>query len=407
MTMKFSTLGASFGLFLSQVAADTTAVNPGVLEAAISCNQEYGKLVFVLLENEAVNAAIEDDIRSDLAKIGFDNVEARVLSKADLNVARQSGNFHFSITETWGTPYDPHSYAGGWIDGNGGQGVYESMVNFDGNDSREELLDMVEDVLKHEDPDVLKTKWLDIHKYYHRQAMMLPLYGKRIPTLYNRRLDGYEPGYQQFEYRVHRMRVVSGSTTVTIAPGARTGLFNTVGTMNAHVYGPNEFFANNWVFEGLVAYGAGGEIIPSLATVWTVQENDIGGDDYIFTLRSGVTFHDGAEWNCAVAKQNFDHILAPSLAQNKHDWFGVALYTDSWFCNDDNQFVLRTNAKHGPYLQELTLIRPVRMISPNSFVNGNTTGKSQACKKAFYHLARGKAYLACLVLFRSRRKKHV
>ena len=53
----------------------------------------------------------------------------------------------------------------------------------------------------------------------------------------------------------------------------------------------------------------------------------------------------------------------------------------TWFCNDDNQFVLRTNAKHGPYLQELTLIRPVRMISPNSFVNGNTTGKSQACKK--------------------------
>mmetsp|Transcript_16392 Transcript_16392/g.40016 ORF Transcript_16392/g.40016 Transcript_16392/m.40016 type:complete len:261 (+) Transcript_16392:404-1186(+) len=157
------------------------------LDDAIACNKQYGPLVFVLLEDEAVNAAIEDDIRNDLAKIGFE-VEARPLSKADLNKARQSGNFHFSITETWGTPYDPMSYASGWIDGKGGEGVYPSMVNFDGPSTREELLGMVEDVLQQEDPRVLTEKWDDIHKYYHNQAVMMPLYGKRIPTLLNNRL---------------------------------------------------------------------------------------------------------------------------------------------------------------------------------------------------------------------------
>lgn len=31
-------------------------------------------------------------------------------------------------------------------------------------------------------------------------------------------------------------------------------------------------------------------------------------------------------------------------------------------CADDMTFVLHTNAKHGPYLQELSLIRPIRMV---------------------------------------------
>jgi len=326
----FSTAVATTLVCFSQLAS--AALEPGSLDRAVECNKKFGPLVFVLLEDEAVNAAIEDDIRGDLAKLGFE-VEKRALSKADINVARQSGNFHFSITETWGTPYDPHSYASGWIDGNGGEGVFPAMKNFASPSSRNELLNMVADVLTYEDPRVLSTKWEDIHKYYHEQAVMMPLYGKRIPTLLNNRLVGYEAGFQQFDYPVHRLRVASGSTTATIAPGARTGLFKTVGTMNAHVYGPNEFFANNWVYEGLVGYGAGGKVVPSLAIAWEVNPNSIGGDDYKFTLRTGVKFHDGADWNCEVAKLNFDHILAGSLSTEKHGWFGVALYTDSWTCN--------------------------------------------------------------------------
>ena len=199
---------------------------------------------------------------------------------------------------------------------------------------------------------------------------MLPLYGKRIPTLMNRRLSGYQSGFQQFDYPVHRLRVESGPSTVTISPGARAGLFQTVGTMNAHVYGPNEFFSNNWVYEGLVAFGAEGRVVPALATSWTVAPNSLGGDDYTFILRKDVTFHDGAAWNCTVAKVNFDHILAGALADTKHGWYGVGTNTEDWSCDDDGRFQLRTNVKHESYLHELALIRPTRMISPNAFVGG-------------------------------------
>lgn len=364
--MKFASV-ALLSLLSQPFASADLGVNPGALEAAIGCNQEFGDLEFVFLEDDAVVRSIEDDVRSDLAAIGF-NVVAKPLSKADLNTARQSGDFHLSISETWGLPYDPHSFAQGWIDGNGGEGIFPAMVNFDAPSSRQELLDMVEDVLQTDNPIIARSKWYDIHKYYHEQAVLLPLYGKRIPTLLNRRLSGYEAGYQQYDYPVQRLRVVSGSKTVTISPGARAGLFHTVGTMNAHVYGPNEFFSNNWVYEGLVAFGPNGGVVPSLAVSWTVTPNELGGDTYTFQLREGVTFHDGAAWNCDVAKLNFDHVLA--LQDTKHSWYGVGTKTEDWFCNNEMEFVLRTNEKHESYLNELSLIRPTRMMSPNAFVGG-------------------------------------
>ena len=51
-----------------QVVADSN-VNPGALEAAISCNEQYGDIEFIYLDDEAVVRSIEDDIRADLAEI--------------------------------------------------------------------------------------------------------------------------------------------------------------------------------------------------------------------------------------------------------------------------------------------------------------------------------------------------
>lgn len=87
-------------IFAAMALAATRAQDPAIdaeaLAEAIECNKDYGPLELLLLENEEVNAAVEDDIRRDLAKIGF-TVKARTLSKSDINDARQAGDFHFSM----------------------------------------------------------------------------------------------------------------------------------------------------------------------------------------------------------------------------------------------------------------------------------------------------------------------
>ena len=126
-----------------------------------------------------------------------------------------------------------------------------------------------------------------------------------MPAVFNRRLSGYVPGPQQFDYPMHLINVISGSTSVSVSPGAQTGLFSSTGPMDPHSYRPNEFFISNWIYEGLVSYGHDGQIMPQLATSWTVTDTSSGDQIYRFTLRSGVKFHDGTDCNCLSSRNIF------------------------------------------------------------------------------------------------------
>ena len=190
-------------------------------------------LKFTIVEGDATALAIEDDIKNYLEKLHIP-VELVTLDKDSWNAAQTSGDFHLSFTETWGAPYDPHSYALGWIGGSGGEGHDQAFSSFDGGSTKEELYDLVQEAVEEEDRNIGRLKWEKVHKYYHSQAVMLPLWGKRVPTLMNSRLTGYQAGHQQFDYPVHKLIPMSGSSTITIAPGAQSGLFQTIGRLDPH-----------------------------------------------------------------------------------------------------------------------------------------------------------------------------
>jgi len=329
-------------------------------------------LDFNLLAGDPLMAQIEDDIRGDLAKLGF-TVNTRLLSKPDFNAGMQQGNFSLCFTETWGPPYDPHSFATGWFRPDN-EAHYPALDGMEPPMTKSILQTMVSDVVKKKTELARQQGWTAILQEMHKQAISLPMWSRRMPAVWNRRLANYRAGEQQFDYPMHNLLVVSGSNTVNVAPGAQTGLFVTTGPMDPHSYRPNEFFISNWMYEGLVSYGPDGTILPHLATRWTASDTADGGQEYTFTLRSGVTFHDGAAWNCAAAKMNFDHVLQPPLNDlNFHGWYHLAKHTKSWRCDSPSSFVIKLAAPYYPFLQELSLIRPLRMLSPNSFKSGPST----------------------------------
>ena len=61
------------------------------------------------------------------------------------------------------------------------------------------------------------------------------------------------------------------------------------------------------VFEGLTRYREDGSIAPALAESWTVSDD---GTVYTFTLRSGVSFHDGAAFTAEDVKFSLDRARA-------------------------------------------------------------------------------------------------
>lgn len=343
----------------------------GTLDSDYLENCKPMELDFIVLEGEQTLRAIEDDIAADLAKVGI-QVNARFLPKDKFNEAMVNGDFNMAFSESWGAPYDPQSFASSWNTPD--EAYYAALQGMPEPYTQEVISELVKAALLTETEAEREEAWAEILQILHEQVTELPFSGKRIPAVINKRLTGYTSGHQQYDYPAHTLRVLNGNTTVTVAPGSQTGLFSSdtgVGRLDAHTYRPNEFFANNWVYDGLVEYGAGGTIVPALSTDWVVFERPGGGKEYYFNLREGVTFHDGEEWNCSVALLNLNHVLAPPLTTgDMHGWYGLPGEVDSFSCLGDFELVITTRSSYYPLLQELTFIRPIRFMSPNLFFGG-------------------------------------
>lgn len=77
---------------------------------------------------------------------------------------------------------------------------------------------------------------------------------------------------------------------------------------------------------------------------------------------------------------NFDHVLAePLRTSDYHGWYGLPDAVAGWQCVDDFHFVVDTKYPYYPFLQELTLIRPLRMLSPAAFANPDDPLSENSC----------------------------
>ena len=350
---------------------------------------------FIIKDNDPEMAAVEDDIVQDLAKIGI-TVNTRKLDADAYREAELKGDFHMLFTRTCmlicgsnqtsrstsatdafrpgsphvgagGAPYDPHSYLTSWAVP--AHVEYSAIGEMDPPLTRAALLQKITDVQIESDPMTISNKWAEILQDIHSQALFLPLWGTRIPYVLNRRFAGFIPSTQTYAYPLNSIKVMSGSRNVTVAPGAGGSLFSSIGPVNPHQYYPNQLFVQGWVYEGLVGYGQDGEITPALASSWVLEELPAGGRRYIFTLREGVKFHDGSDWNCAVAKLNFDHVLS-DIVKDRHQWYGTPQQLTSWTCDATGKFVLETKDKYYPLLQELSYIRPLTFAAATAFAQG-------------------------------------
>ncbi|MGE3288828.1 MAG: ABC transporter substrate-binding protein [Pseudonocardia sp.] len=124
-----------------------------------------------------------------------------------------------------------------------------------------------------------------------------------------------------------------------------------------------QFHATDLVYEPLVAYGEGGRIEPALAESWTVSDD---GLTVTFQLRKGVRFHDGTDFDAAAAKFN----MQQWVGKEKFSFLGSSTAISAIETPEPHTLVLRLSAPYPPLLQELTIVRPVRFLSPASAPGG-------------------------------------
>ncbi len=131
------------------------------------------------------------------------------------------------------------------------------------------------------------------------------------------------------------------------------------GVMNPQGYAHNQMWAQNMIYEGLVKTDYDGRIIPSLATSWKL-END--AKTYVFTLRKGVKFSNGEEFNAYAVKKNLDSVIKNA---KRHSWSALSSKLESVEIRDNFTIAIILKSPYSATLEELSLIRPYRFVAPS------------------------------------------
>src|SRR6476469_10942202 len=93
---------------------------------------------------------------------------------------------------------------------------------------------------------------------------------------------------------------------------AQSGTLTVASAQDPQSWDPIDTFLVAWgtvahnIFDGLIIRTADLKLQPGLATKWTYLN---GSKTLRFTLRRGVTFHDGEPFNAAAVKFSFDRLL--------------------------------------------------------------------------------------------------
>ncbi|MFV1877851.1 ABC transporter substrate-binding protein [Nioella sp.] len=142
----------------------------------------------------------------------------------------------------------------------------------------------------------------------------------------------------------------------------------------------NDFRILMNVYDGLVRYASGTlEVEPSLATSWDISED---GTVYTFTLREGVSFHDGSAFDAEAVVFNFDRML-----DENHPYHDTGPFPLSFFFSavqevealDDMTVQFTLNAPYAPFLSNLAyptglIVSPAAVMEHGADFGRNPSG---------------------------------
>jgi len=130
-----------------------------------------------------------------------------------------------------------------------------------------------------------------------------------------------------------RLRVAQGTDPAGLNPLLQTGL------VEASVYGN--------VFDALVSLDAEGRLQPGLAETWQARDDRT----WVFTLRRGVSFHDGEPFDAQSVRFTIEQMLEPTVASPIRAQLGAIERVET---PDPHTAVIVTQRPFAPLLAELT-----------------------------------------------------
>lgn len=142
----------------------------------------------------------------------------------------------------------------------------------------------------------------------------------------------------------------------------------------------NDFRILMNIYDGLVRYADGTlEPEPALATSWEISDE---GLTYTFTLREGVSFHDGSPFNAEAVKFNFDRMLDEEHPYHDTGPFPLSFFfsaVDNVTVDDEHTVTFTLSEPYAPFLSNLAyptglIVSPAAVMEHGENFGRNPSG---------------------------------
>jgi peptide/nickel transport system substrate-binding protein len=142
----------------------------------------------------------------------------------------------------------------------------------------------------------------------------------------------------------------------------------------------NDFRILMNVYDGLVRYASGTlEVEPALATDWSISDD---GTVYTFTLRDGISFHDGSPFNAEAVVFNFERMLNEDHPYHDTGPFPLSFFfssIESVEATGDMEVTFTLNAPYAPFLSNLAyptglIVSPAAVMEHGADFGRNPSG---------------------------------
>ena len=154
--------------------------------------------------------------------------------------------------------------------------------------------------------------------------------------------------------------------TLVIAQGGDPGALNPAVTTSGNTHP-----ITDQMFNGLVGLDAQFNPIPELAERWQIED---GGRTYHFTLREGVTWHDGRPFTSADVKFTFENALLKYHSRTRAALEGLLIAVET---PDERTAVFRLKRPYSPLLQRLDVVEasiiPRHQYAGQDLLSGEAT----------------------------------
>jgi len=150
--------------------------------------------------NDAVQKALAEVLQSDLARVGI-RVNLVGEEKDSFYRRQKEGEFHLIFNDTWGPPYDPHSYASSWR--------VPSHADFQaqsGLPMKTAIDTLIGRVLVTMDEDARRAMYRELLTTIHDQAVYLPISYSTGLAVHRPELTGVAYGATKYEIPFEAMR---------------------------------------------------------------------------------------------------------------------------------------------------------------------------------------------------------